>query len=161
MILANGLRPIPEKYLDGAIVPFQLTFERRIWGGDHRDCKATRGPHWETTTRRATGNRLVWSEQKFRIRRLAADGYVRRSERHPIGVAIHPQIFELPSNLDRTVHERLPASAQQGVGPLRHWVMGISFSACDAAQITSTTATLVAAASCLSILVLSLQDRND
>ena len=27
MILANGLRPIPEKYLDGASVPFQLIFE--------------------------------------------------------------------------------------------------------------------------------------
>ena len=27
MILANGLRRIPEKYLDGAIVPFQLIFE--------------------------------------------------------------------------------------------------------------------------------------
>jgi hypothetical protein len=57
MILANGLRPIPEKYLDGASVPFRLIFED-VFGEEIREAG---DPHARRTTPRTTGNRVIRS----------------------------------------------------------------------------------------------------
>jgi hypothetical protein len=83
MILANGLRPIPEKYLDGAIVPFQLTFED-VFGEEIIETaklSVARTEKQRPTEQRGTG--LYGPSRSAESRRLAAHGYLRRSEGHP------------------------------------------------------------------------------
>jgi hypothetical protein len=81
MILANGLRPIPEKYLDGAIVPFQLTFED-VFGEEISETAklfVARTEKQRPAEQRGTGLYGRSSESM----RLAAQGYLRRTKRHP------------------------------------------------------------------------------
>jgi hypothetical protein len=59
---------------------FSIDLRRRVWSGNQRNCKAIRGPDGETTTRRATGNRLVWSQQKFRIKALCRTRRLARNQ---------------------------------------------------------------------------------
>jgi hypothetical protein len=83
MILANGLRPIPEKYLDGAIVPFQLTFED-VFGWEVTETAklfVARMEKQRPAEQRGTG--LYGPSRSAESRRLAAHGNLRRSERHP------------------------------------------------------------------------------
>lgn len=83
MILANGVRPIPEKYLDGAIVPFQLTFED-VFGEEIIETaklSVARTGKERPAEQRGTG--LYGPSRSSESRRLAAHGDLRRSERHP------------------------------------------------------------------------------
>ncbi len=83
MILANGLRPIPEKYLNGAIVPFQLTFED-VFGEEiivTAKLSVARTGKQRPAEQRGTG--LYGPSRSSESRRLAAHGYLPRSERHP------------------------------------------------------------------------------
>jgi hypothetical protein len=83
VILANGLRPIPEKYLDGAIVPFQLTFED-VFGEEITEAArlfVARTEKQRPAEQRGTG--LYGPSRSAESRRLAAHGNLRRSERHP------------------------------------------------------------------------------
>jgi hypothetical protein len=83
MILANGLRPIPEKYRDGAIVPFQLTFED-VFGekiSETAKLSVVRTEKQRPAEQRGTG--LYGPSRSSESRRLAAQGYLRRTERSP------------------------------------------------------------------------------
>jgi hypothetical protein len=87
MILANGLRPIPEKYRDGAIVPVQLTFED-VFGEEISETGrlfVARTEKQRPAEQRGTG--LNGPSRSSELRRLAAQGYLRRTERHPAGPA--------------------------------------------------------------------------
>jgi hypothetical protein len=83
MILANGLRPIPEKYLDGAIVPFQLTFED-VFGAEISETAklfVDRTEKQRPAEQRGTG--LYGPRRSSESTRLAAHGSLRRTKRHP------------------------------------------------------------------------------
>lgn len=82
MILANGLRPIPEKYLDGAIVPFQLTFED-VCGeeiSETAELCVVRTEKQRPAENRGTG---LYGPRSSDARRLAAGGQLRKTQRHP------------------------------------------------------------------------------
>jgi hypothetical protein len=83
VILADGLRPIPEKYLDGAIVPFQLTFED-VFGEEIIETatlSVARTGKQRPAEQRGTG--LYGPSSSSESRRLAAHGHLRRTKRHP------------------------------------------------------------------------------
>lgn len=83
MILANGLRPIPEKYLDGAIVPFRLTFED-VFGAEISETAklfVVRMEKQRPAEQRGTG--LYGPRRSSESRRLAAEGHLRTTKRHP------------------------------------------------------------------------------
>jgi hypothetical protein len=83
MILGNGLRPIPKKYLDGAIVPFQLTFED-VFGEEISETAqlfVARTEKQRPAEQRGTG--LYGPSKGSESRRLAAHEYLRRAKRHP------------------------------------------------------------------------------
>ncbi len=83
MILANGLRPIPEKHLDGAIVPFQLTFEDVFGEEIIETAKLSVARTGKQRPAEQRGAGLYGPSRSAESRRLAAHGYLRRSERHP------------------------------------------------------------------------------
>jgi hypothetical protein len=83
MILANGLRPIPEKYLNGAIVPFQLTFEDLFGEEMSEDAKLFVDRTAKPVRPAGRGTGLYGPSRSSESRRLAAHGYLPRSERHP------------------------------------------------------------------------------
>jgi hypothetical protein len=83
MILANGLRPIPEKYLDGASVPFQLIFED-VSGEEIREAAnllVTRTHGEILPEQRGTG--LYGPRRSAGSRRLAAPGNLHRAKPRP------------------------------------------------------------------------------
>jgi len=83
MILGNGLRPIPEKYLDGAIVPFQLTFED-VFGEEISETAklfVVRSEKQRPAEQRGTG--LYGPSRSSESRRLAGHGYLRTTKQHP------------------------------------------------------------------------------
>jgi hypothetical protein len=83
MILANGLRPIPEKYLDGASVPFQLIFED-VFGEEIHEAAnlAVARTHRERLPeQRGTG--LYGPSRSGESRRLAAHGNLPRAKPRP------------------------------------------------------------------------------
>lgn len=83
MILANGLRPIPEKYLDGASVPFQLIFED-VFGEEiiytAKLFVARTQREW-LPEQRGTG--LYGPRRSGESRRLAAPGNLPRAKPRP------------------------------------------------------------------------------
>lgn len=83
MILANGLRPIPEKYLDGASVPFRLIFED-VFGEEIREAAnllVTRMHGERLPEQRGTG--LYGPNRSAESRRLAAPGNLHRAKPRP------------------------------------------------------------------------------
>ncbi len=83
MILANGLRPIPEKYRDGAIVPFQLTFEDEFGEEISQTAKLSvaRTEKQRPTEQRGTG--LYGRRSSSESSHSAAPGYSRGTKRSP------------------------------------------------------------------------------
>jgi hypothetical protein len=83
MILANGLRPIPEKYPDGASVPFQLIFEDVFGEEIIHTAKlfvARTQREW-LPEQRGTG--LYGPSRSAEAARLAASGKVPRAKSRP------------------------------------------------------------------------------
>lgn len=80
MILANGLRPIPEKYLDGASVPFQLIFEDVSGEEIHEAANllVTR-THGEILPEQP-GHRVIRSAPKCRIKAGGRTGKLAQSQ---------------------------------------------------------------------------------
>jgi hypothetical protein len=107
MILAHGLRPIPEKYHDGAIVPFQLTFEDVFGEEISEDAKLfvdrTAKPVWPAG--RGTG--LYGPRRSSESGRLAAHGCMRSTPRHPAVTDYGDDAVVLPQ--DREDRERTRA----------------------------------------------------
>jgi hypothetical protein len=83
MILANGLRPIPEKYLDGASVPFQLIFDD-VFGEEiihTAELFVARTQRDWLPEQRGTG--LYGPSRSAESARLAASGNVSRAKPRP------------------------------------------------------------------------------
>jgi hypothetical protein len=83
MILANGLRPIPEKYLDGASAPFQLIFED-VYGDEIIETArlfVVRTHRERLPEQRGTG--LYGPRRSAESRRLAAPGNLPRAKPRP------------------------------------------------------------------------------
>ena len=83
MILANGLRPIPEKYLDGAIVPFQLTFEDVCGEEIIETAKLSVARTGEQRPAEQRGTGLYGPCRSAESRRLAAPGNLHRAKPRP------------------------------------------------------------------------------
>jgi hypothetical protein len=83
VILANGLRRIPEKYLDGAIVPFQLTFVDEFGEEISEDAKLFVDRTAKPVRPAGRGTGLYGRSSSPESRRLVVPGSLRTTEPQP------------------------------------------------------------------------------